>query len=472
MLASFNRIHFIGIGGAGLSAIARTLVEQGKQVSGSDQAASAQTTALAALGARISIGQRAENLADAELVVISSAVRENNPELAAARAAGLPVIKRDALLAEMMQAREAIAIAGTHGKTTTTAMTAFCLSELGLDPTFIVGGVMTNYGTNARFGRGPHFVIEADEYDHMFLGLKPRHGVVTNIEFDHPDCFADEAAMVRDFRQFVTLPSIAQAHGAVIVCGDSHNARALRAVAPDARSYGFADYNDYRIVDPQVHAGQGVEYVVSHDRRSIAVVRLGIPGRHNMLNACAVVALFDRLRLDMPAAVDALARFRGTQRRFEVRGEAGGITIVDDYAHHPTEIRATLSAARERYAGRRVWAVFQPHTYSRTRALLDEFAGAFAQADAVIITEIFPSREVDTLGVSGRDIVARMRHPAAQFAPTLAAAETALRAAWRPGDVLLLLGAGDINTLSGRLLNGLAGTAVSEPAPLAHGAQS
>ncbi len=472
MLAETERIHFIGIGGAGLSAIAKVLIEQGKQVSGSDQVASAATAALAAMGARVSIGHRAENLGDAQLVVMSSAVRAGNPELAAAQAAGVPVVKRDALLGEMMQGKDGIAIAGTHGKTTTTAMAAFCLSEMGLDPTFIVGGVMANLGTNARFGRGPHFVIEADEYDHMFLGLKPRHAVVTNIEYDHPDCFPDEAAMVRDFQQFVRLPSIVQSRGAVIICGDSPNARALRAVVPEARSYGFAEHNDYRIIDPHSGAEGGADFVVARDRRSLAVVHLNVPGRHNMLNACAVIALADRLDLDLKAAAAALGRFHGTGRRFEVRGEAGGVTIVDDYAHHPTEIRATLAAARERYKSRRVWAVFQPHTFSRTRALLDEFARAFGDADAVIVTEIFPSRETDTLGISGRDLVKRMTHPRAQFAPSLAAAATALRAALRPGDVVLLLGAGDINSLSGRLLESLAGASLPGPAPVARGAQS
>lgn len=454
MLSEINHIHFVGIGGAGLSAIAKVLIEQGKVVSGSDQSESATTAALEALGARVFIGHRAEQVGDAGLVVASSAVREHNPELVAARERGIPVVKRDALLGELMQDKIGVAVAGTHGKTTTTAMTAFCLSELGLDPTFIVGGILVNYDTNARAGRGPHFVVEADEYDYMFLGLKPKHAVVTNVEFDHPDCFPDEQAMVKAFQSFLSLPSLAHDDSKVLVCGDSPNARSLRAISPRVISYGFAEFNDYRVIDPQSDPRRGAEFVVAKDRRSVAVVQLGLPGRHNILNACGVLALCDQLRLDLTKVSQALAQFRGVYRRFEIKGETRGVTVVDDYAHHPTEIRATLAAARERFGSRRIWAVFQPHTYSRTRALLEEFAQAFTDADRVVVTEIFASRETDTLGISGAHLVERMSHPGKCFAATLAEAADVLIAHTQPEDVVILLGAGDINTLSARLLIG------------------
>ena len=457
MLESIDRIHFIGIGGAGLSAIAKVLIEQGKSVAGSDQQASAVTDSLAALGASVAIGHRPENLDAAQLVVISSAVRESNPELAAARARGIPVVKRDALLGELMVDRIGIGVAGTAGKTTTTAMLAFVLTQLRLDPTFIVGGVLANFAVNARAGHGPHFVIEADEYDRMFLGLKPKHAIVTNVEFDHPDVFADERDVLSAFRQFVSLPSL-QA-GKVVLCGDSANARALANFAAHPFTYGFADHNEYRIIDPQSHPQDGSDFVVAKNRRSILVAHLKLPGRHNMLNACGVIALCDQLRLDMAGVSRALAQFEGTLRRFEVRGQARGVTVIDDYAHHPLKIRATLSAAREQFAGHKLWVVFQPHTFSRTRALLDEFASALADADEVIVTDIYPARETESLGVSSAQLVARMSHAHKRWIPSLDATAAYLREHLRAGDVLLVLGAGDVNEVSAQLLANDAGAA-------------
>jgi len=451
MLEHGKHIHFVGIGGAGLSAIAKVMLEQGVTVSGSDQAPNAETQALAAAGARVYSGHQAENIQDADLVVISSAVRADNPEWSAAIARNIPVVKRDALVGAMMQNHEGVAVAGTAGKTTTTAMLAYCLSELGCDPTFIVGGVLANYETNARAGSGPHFVVEADEYDRMFLGLTPKHAIITNIEFDHPDCFSDEADVVRAFQAFVSLPSLRSAGSNILLCGDDRNARALRSVAQGALAYGFGEQNDFRIIDPHWDAQRGAEFVVAHDRRSLAVVRIGLPGRHNMLNACAVIALCQGLKLDLTQATAALSRFTGTHRRFEIVAESHGVTIVDDYAHHPTKIRATLAAARERFAGRRLWVVFQPHTYSRTRALMDKFAQAFTDADEVVITEIFAARETDTLGVSSAQLVARMAHPHKEFKASLDDAAAYLRTRLAPGDVLILLGAGDVNTIATRL---------------------
>jgi UDP-N-acetylmuramate--alanine ligase len=452
MLEQVQKVHFIGIGGAGLSAIAKVLIEQGKTVSGSDLTPSAATDSLAALGARVLEGHSAANLDDAELVVVSSAVQADNPELKAALARGVPVIKRDVLLGELMQSTIGIAIAGTAGKTTTTAMTAYVLSELGLDPTFIVGGIMSNYETNARAGHGAYLVVEADEYDRMFLGLRPRHAIVTNVEFDHPDIYADDADVMRAFQAFLRLPSLNRPDSVVLLCGDAPNARTLRSASPNALTYGFAEHNDYRIIDPQTQPGRGSDFVIAQDRRSLAVVHLAVPGRHNMLNACAVVALCSRLRLDPGAVTQALAGFQGTRRRFEIVGEAHGVTIVDDYAHHPTKIRATIDAARERFPERKLWALFQPHTYSRTRALLGDFAEALSAADEVIVTEIFPARETDSLGTSGAQIVARMTSPYKHFLATLDEAAAFLLSHLEPGDVLMLLGAGDVNRVGARLL--------------------
>jgi UDP-N-acetylmuramate--alanine ligase len=451
MLEHVKHIHFVGIGGAGLSAIAKVMLEQGMTVSGSDQTPNAATQALAARGARIYAGHAADNIKAADLLVVSSAVRGDNPEWSAALGQRIPVVKRDTLLGVMMQGRTGIAVAGTAGKTTTTAMVAFCLSELGCDPTYIVGGVLANYETNAHAGSGPYFVVEADEYDRMFLGLTPTHAIITNIEFDHPDCFADEPDVVRAFQEFVTLPGLRSSNSTVLLCGDDRNARALRSVAPGALAYGFGEQNDYRIIDPHWDAQRGAEFVVASDRRSLAVVRLRLPGRHNMLNACAVIALCHRLKLDLSQVTGALSRFDGTRRRFEIVAESHGVTIVDDYAHHPTKIRAALSAARERFEGRKLWVVFQPHTYSRTRALLDDFAGAFTEADEVVITDIFPARERETLGVSGAQLAAHLTHPHKHFAASLDDAAALLQPRLAPGDVLILLGAGDVNTLAARL---------------------
>ncbi len=452
MLNRIQHIHFIGIGGAGLSAIAKVLIEQGKTVTGSDQILSATTESLAALGARVYKGQRAENLGKAELVVVSSAVPANNLELVAAHGRGIPVVKRDAVLREMMEQKTGLAIAGTHGKTTTTAMVAFCLSYLQLDPTFIVGGTLVNFGSNAGAGQGKYFVVEADEYDRMFLRLNPTHAIVTNVEFDHPDCFADETDMLNAFKSFVTLPSLSQNGGAVIIGGDSANARVLQGSAYNSFGYGFGEQNDYRIIDPQSNAQTGSDFVVAKNRRSLAVVHLNLPGRHNMLNACATLALCDQLKLDLARVTRALAEFRGTLRRFELKGESAGITVIDDYAHHPTEIKATLAAARECFNGRRIWAIFQPHTYSRTRALLADFAQAFGDADEVILTEIFPARETETLGVSSEQIAAQMNHPHKRFIATLDETVEFLQHHLQAGDVLITLGAGDVNQVGMRLL--------------------
>jgi UDP-N-acetylmuramate--alanine ligase len=459
MLTDVHHIHFIGIGGAGLSAIAKVLIEQGKAVSGSDLSLSTTTATLTELGARVCQGHHADNLGDAELVVVSAAVRADNPEWLAAQARRIPIIRREVLLGELMARKLGIGVAGTHGKTTTTAMLAYVLSALQLDPTFIVGGVMVNFNTNARAGYGEYCVIEADEYERMFLGLKPRHAIITSIEFDHPDCFKDEAAVVEAFQAFASLPSITEGQGSVVVCGDAPNARALYQTPARIITYGFGAQNAYRVIDPYFDPQRGAEFVIAKERRSLAVAQLPMPGRHNMLNACAVLALCDQLQLDVPHAARALRDFRGTLRRFEIKGERDGVTVVDDYAHNPPKVRAALAAAREYFGARRIWAVFQPHTYSRTKALLDDFAQAFGDADEVIVTDIYAARETDTLGVSSMQLVERITHPQTRYAPTLDAALELIARQIQAGDVLITLGAGDVNTIGTRFLQTGAGDA-------------
>jgi UDP-N-acetylmuramate--alanine ligase len=448
-----QHVHLVGIGGAGLSAIATVLLEQGYTISGSDLRASPVTERLARLGATVHVGHDAANLGNADLVVISSAVPGGNPEVDEAQRRGIPVIKRAEWLGGMMAGRRGVAVAGTHGKTTTTAMIALILRDAGLAPTFIVGGDIPQLGTNAAAGLGDVFVIEADEYDHTFLGLRPEIAVVTVVEWDHPDCYPTPEAMVEAFRQFVQL---VPHHGLVIACGDDPGvANVLATDGPGQaplRRYGLNDGNDWRAVEVRPNAHGGYDFEVQVRCTSIGTVSLAVPGMHNVKNSLAALSVADRLDVPFGRAAATLAGFTGVGRRFEVKGEAGGILVIDDYAHHPTEIRATLAAARTRYPGRPIWAVFQPHTFSRTRALLDDFAAAFGDADHVVILDIFPARETDDGSVNSRDIVARMRHPDARLIGPLEEAAGYLAGRLRPGDVLITLGAGDGYRVGERIL--------------------
>ena len=440
-----RHIHFIGIGGAGLSAIAQVLLESGATVSGSDERPSDLTQALATRGAAVFTGHAAEHIpAGAEAVVISSAVPENNPEVQAARARGLPVLKRADFLGQLMQGRTGIAIAGTHGKTTTTGLVALMLDRAGLDPTFIVGGVLADYGTNARAGHGAPFVIEADEYDRMFLGLTPSVAVITNVEHDHPDCYPTLKEMQEAFRAFVDL---LPADGLLVACARDVFARRLaeerKQAGRSAVVYGLRGEDNFRADSLQLNSAGGTDFLVVKDGETLGLARNRLPGEHNVLNSLAALAVADWLKVDFNTARNALAEYRGAGRRFEVKGEARGVTVVDDYAHHPTEIKATLAAARRRFAGHSLWVMFQPHTYSRTRTLLAEFATSFADAQHVIVVDIFRSREAPDNSISAADIVKKMNHADARHIPTLAEAADYLAAHLRPGDVLLTLGAGD-----------------------------
>lgn len=446
--------HFIGIGGTGLSAIARVLHERGEHVTGSDRDGSPLAEALRASGVDVHIGHAAGNINGATRVVRSSAVGEDNVEVKAARAKGIPVYKRSEFLGELLADQQVIAVAGSHGKTTTTAMIAWMLTALNQKPGYIIGSVAANLGVNAAAGGGRLFVIEADEYDYMFLGLKPKFALVTNVEHDHPDLFATPADFDSAFRQFADrIP----ADGALVACSNDAGAHELLSYAASkgikiytfAHSHMDADYAMSEVAS----IGDGFAFVAMHGGERLAEVRLQVPGMHNALNALGALAIAHLLGLNMNEAAMALSDFRGTSRRFDVRGEAGGVLFIDDYAHHPSEIRSTLAAARARYPQRRIFAVWQPHTFSRTQTLLADFAAAFADADRVLVTEIYASREQRPAGFDTAAVISAV--PGALFASDFAAARKTLHNELRTGDVLIVMSAGDAIELSAALFQEL-----------------
>jgi UDP-N-acetylmuramate--alanine ligase len=468
-----NHVHFIGIGGSGLSAIARFLTETGYTVTGSDVALSPFAAALESAGVTIYIGHDAANVRGADWVVRSSAVQDDNPEVIAARAAGIPVYKRADFLGKLMEDKTGIAVAGTHGKTTTTAMIAFGLSELGRDPSFLAGGVLMNYGVNARAGKGDLFVVEADEYDRMFLGLKPRIEVVTNLEHDHPDCYPRFEDMVTAFESFVSL---LPPEGTLVACLDDAGAAALmlqagrlgrQVVAYSMQRDGTMNASRWmhgRRVRPNARGGFDFEAATNMGETASAPVSLQVPGEQNVLNALAALAVIAVLQLSLKDAASALGRFTGTGRRFEVKGTHTGIVVIDDYAHHPTEIKATLAAARARYPGRRVWAVWQPHTYSRTKALFHDFVDAFGDADETIVTEIYAAREPKQ-DFSSSELVGAMHKTSAHFKASLGEVTAYLLEHLRRNDVLLVLSAGDADVVSTNVLAGLMAEAGNQREP-------
>jgi len=463
-----SHVHLVGIGGAGLSAIARVLLERGVTVTGSDRTLSALAQAVREAGARVYIGHDAENIRGADTIVRSSAIPDENVEIQAAFLLGIPVLKRAEFMPYLLRDKRCVAIAGTHGKTTTTAMIAWLLVALGQDPSFIVGGNVANLGRNARAGKGTIFVIEADEYDRMFLGLEPSIAVVTNVEHDHPDCFPTEA----DFRQaFLEFSRKVQPGGVLLTCRDDQGARWLHAQMIAAGrgplSYGLNHWlghpgPDYYSRGLQINPAGGYDFEFLSRSASeqgsgqAYKVSLQVPGHHNVLNATAALAVAATLRLPLDQAARALGDFRGAARRFEVKGQTRQITVIDDYAHHPTEIRATLAAARARYPGQEIWAVWQPHTYSRTRALYAEFLQAFEDADHVVVLDVYAAREAPPAnGLSSREIAREIQHRSAYYRPGLLQSPDWLIKQLKPGAVLLVLSAGDADQLSRSVLAGL-----------------
>lgn len=442
-----RRVHLVGIGGTGLSAIATVLHERGEIVTGSDQSHSRYASALEQAGIPVSYEHRAENVTDADLVLASSAVPDSNVELQAARQAGIPVRRRREFLRELTQGFRTIAVAGAHGKSTTTGLVAWLLEQAGLSPSFIVGAVLSNLGTNARAGSGDFFVIEADEYDHAFWGLEPEIGVVTNIEHDHPDFFPTVEEFQAAFERFA-----AQVNAYLIVCADDPGAAKLDPGTAQRVTYGTSPEAVWRPEEIQANAAGGMDFLALHHGETLGLVRTRLPGAHNVLNVLAALAVCERLGLDFKEAREAVRQFTGLARRFEVVGERGGVIVVDDYAHHPTEIRATLHAARERYPEYEIWAVFQPHTYSRTKAFLSGFSTAFHDADHVLVTEIFASREAPDASIDGRRVVENVDHGDARFFSDFQTLVADLAERVTEQALVIVLSAGDANQICRMLL--------------------
>jgi UDP-N-acetylmuramate--alanine ligase len=459
VLGHAKRIHFIGVGGIGMSGIAELLVNLGYEVSGSDMQRTDITDRLASLGARIAEGHESGNLGDAEVVVYSSAVKPSNPEMTAAHARGLTVVPRADLLAELMQLREGIAVAGAHGKTTTTSMIALVLDVAGLDPTAVIGGRVSSFGSNARLGRGKYLVAEADESDRSFLKLSPRFSVITNIDREHLEAYRDFDDLKQSFVQFANR---VPADGAVIVCADDPHLQTLRPeIARRVVSYGFDESADVVARDVRPN-GFGSLSTVRRRSPGGQVIELGelslaVPGRHNVLNALAAIAMGLEVGVVWSDMVRAFDGFQGAERRFQRIGESNGVTVVEDYGHHPTEIAAVIEAARP-IATRRLIVAFQPHRFSRTQALLQEFGRSFTGADVVLLTEIYSAGEEPIAGVTvetlataaGRDFKGELR---VVKALTDLARELARVA--RPGDLIVLLGAGSIGATASRVLDEL-----------------
>src|ERR1035438_3221212 len=412
MFATSQHAHFIGIGGIGMSGIAEILLNLGMKVSGSDLRRTPVTDRLAELGAAIYQGHDAGNVAGATVVVTSSAVGAANPEVVEAQARKIPVIQRAEMLAELMRLKYGIAIAGMHGKTTTTSMVASVLSAGGLDPTVVVGGRVDALGSNARLGTTQYLVAEADESDRSFLKLSPILAVVTNLDREHMDCYRDMDDVERAFLAFMDRVPF---YGAVTACIDDP---LLKAILPRARrrvfTYGVADEADYRLEFLAAGQGRFAQFLVHTEGGPLGPFELHVPGRHNVLNATAAVAIAQQLEVPTDKIAEGLNRFRGVDRRFQLRGEVRGVTVVDDYGHHPTEIRATLAAARE-CGHRRIFVVFQPHRYTRTLDLLDEFGGAFKDADTVIVLPIYAASEEPIPGVTAERLAEKIEGPKVQF---------------------------------------------------------
>lgn len=468
-------VHLIGIGGSGLSAIARVLLESGYKVSGSDRQASPLSASLVQAGVRVVIGHRASNVEGADLVVRSSAIPDDNVEVLGAHATGIPVLKRGDFLGRLMAGKVGIAVAGSHGKTTTTAMIAWLLTALGQDPSFIIGGVSLNLGVNAHAGNGSSFVIEADEYDHMFLGLQPHMSVVTSVEHDHPDCYPTAEEYYQAFVQFAGQ---LEKNGQLIACaeeaGSARLAGQMISQGKQVLAYGWTAEGQgvtQQTAVPKVSRAYQAENLRLNSMggftfdalctledgfklRPAAVLQ--VPGEHNVLNALAALAVIHCMGLDMHQAGQALEFFRGTGRRFEVRGEADGVTVIDDYAHHPTEIRATLAAARKRFVDRKLWVVWQPHTYSRTRKLGSEFASSFGDADHILVTAIYAARESNPAdGFSSQAVVEMMPNHDKHYLPVFEEIIAYLAGHLQAGDVLLVLSAGDADQISSGVLAAL-----------------
>lgn len=456
-----KQVHFIGVGGVGMSGIARVAHDQGMQVSGSDIKESRYTKQLREAGITVFIGQKAENIPEGDpVVVISTAILENNPELIEARRRGLEIWHRAQMLAHLGVGLDTLAVAGTHGKTTTSSMLASALDALGADPTFLIGGIVRAYGTNAHSGTGDHYVVEADESDKSFTYLSPKAVLVTNIEADHLDHYKDLDEIYDKFHDFMGL---VPEDGVIVACGDEpHVVEIARSEGRRMYTYGFNEGCDVRITSYEPH-GIGSRYTaVMPDGTQVEGAIKQNPGRHNVLNATGVITLLWALGFDAAKVAQALSGFAGVRRRFDLVGEVGGVTVVDDYAHHPTEIAATISAA----AGlgyKHVHVLFQPHRYSRaplfTQVLHNEFGAAFDKADSVTFMDVYPAGEAPVPGVSGKTflnvVLEHEGHPQADFVAHRVDVVPHLMDKLQPGDLVITMGAGDVTAMGPQIIDAL-----------------
>ncbi|HZE10517.1 MAG TPA: UDP-N-acetylmuramate--L-alanine ligase [Burkholderiales bacterium] len=458
-----KRIHFVGIGGSGMSGIAEVLLNLGYQVSGSDLAANAATERLATLGAKVALGHSADSVARADAVVVSSAVAANNVEVLAAQAKRIPVVPRALMLAELMRLKQGIAVAGTHGKTTTTSLVASVLAEGGLDPTFVIGGRLVSAASNARLGAGEFIVVEADESDGSFLHLQPVAAVVTNIDADHMETYQHDLTRLK--RAFVGFLQNLPFYGSAILCVDDAGVREIMPlVAKPIVTYGFRD--DAMVRGADLVVGERMRFKAMREGAQALEITLNLPGRHNVQNALAAIAVATELGVPDAAIRKALAEFRGVGRRFQRYGEVplapngkapGSFTLVDDYGHHPAEMRATLDAARGAFPGRRIVLAFQPHRYTRTRDLFEDFVKALSGVDALLLADVYPAGEAPIVAADGRSLARAIRvagkvEPV--FVEKIADMPEAIRKLARPGDVVLTMGAGSIGSVPGALLKG------------------
>ncbi|MGZ3405016.1 MAG: UDP-N-acetylmuramate--L-alanine ligase [Polyangia bacterium] len=439
-----TRIHFVGIGGIGMSGIAEVLLTLGYGVGGTDLKESDTTRRLTQLGATIQYGHDAAHLDDADVVVISSAVKPTNPEVVAARARGIPVIPRAEMLAELMRMKYGIAVAGSHGKTTTTSLVATVLHQAGLDPTAVIGGKLPSLGSNARLGGGDYLVAEADESDGSFMKLTPTVAVVTNIDPEHLDHYGTLDKLKQTFVDFINKVPF---YGLAVLCVDHENVQSILPLVEKRHvTYGFTPLANFRAVDVAFD-GLRTQFTAIARGKTLGRVELAMPGRHNVLNSLAVLAVADFLGVDFATYQRALSGFSGVGRRFTVRGEARGVMVVDDYGHHPAEIRATLAGARTGFKDRRIVAAFQPHRYTRTRDLMGEFARAFNEADVVAVCDIYAAGEEPIPGVTSARLVDEMRasgHLSAHYVAKRADVAAMLAPQLREGDIVITLGAGDV----------------------------
>ena len=447
-----KRVHFIGIGGAGMSGLARIALSHGIKVSGSDAKDSSVVIALTALGAKVSVGHKGENVDGADLIVFSTAISENNPERLRALELGLPIIARATALALLMSESKSIAVAGTHGKTTTSSMLTVALQATGADPSFAIGGTITASGSNAHRGTGDFFVAEADESDGSFVAYHPYGAIITNIEHDHVDFFADESAVFEAFTDFVTT---IDSEGFLIYCNDDKGSRKLGSTVTNTRTFTYGTSPDSDLVIDQITLlPLGSSARAIWHGKVIGKLELSVPGHHNLMNAAAALAAGIVLDQAPGEMIDGLATFKGAGRRFEIKGTVNGIRVIDDYGHHPTEIEVTLTAAR-RFAGEgRLIVVFQPHRYSRTKAFINNFATTLDLADEVIVLEIYAASEKPIAGISSEAIVEKMTH--GSFIPNFIDAVDAVVKSAKPGDVVITLGAGDVSSLAPIIVEELA----------------